>query len=78
MRKQRQPEPHIAALVELYSQPRSVSSDFARAKAQEIAALASLGYITTMLPASRGVFGKLWRPTALGLLKLQEHTDGNS
>ena len=46
-------------------------SNFARENAVEVAALASLGRITTMEDGT-GIFGNVWRITFDGLLKLTE------
>lgn len=50
--------------------PCKLQSDFARDNAQEIAALASMGYISTYeLPQQ---FGNKWRVTGIGLDKLKK------
>lgn len=56
----------IEVLAELHRCPRSVSSDYARAFAQEIAALASQGLLTTRLPQRKTAYGRVWRVTAGG------------
>lgn len=46
----------------------TVSSDFAKARAAEVAALASSGLITTETPEG---FGRKWRLTSRGLTHLE-------
>lgn len=53
----------------IYQTPVTVSSNYARANAREIAAAASLGYITTRTAFDE--FGSLWRATAAGITQLQ-------
>lgn len=60
----------LSVLAELHKQPRSVSSDFARAAAPEVAALASQGLITTRLPQRKPVYGRVWRVTLGGVQAL--------
>jgi hypothetical protein len=65
-------DPAIEAVVhDAYEAPRSVQSDWARKNAQEVAAAASLGLITTV---HRSAFGRLWRPTAAGLVLVERAT----
>lgn len=52
----------------LYLAPRTVQSDFAREKAQEIGALASQGLITTKEGTT--AYRRLWRVTPPGLNQL--------
>ncbi|QBE66849.1 hypothetical protein [Pseudoduganella lutea] len=53
-----------------YLAPYKLQSDYARDNAQEVAALASMGYITTYeLPRQ---FGNKWRITGIGLEKLRK------
>ena len=49
----------------------TTQSNFARENAVEVAALASLGRITTRKDTTE-VFGNVWRITSEGLLKLTE------
>ena len=55
----------------VYLAPRSIQSDFARERAQEIAALASQGYVTTR--QAKDTFGRLWRVTPPGQSILIAH-----
>ena len=48
----------------------SLQSNFARENAKVVAALASLGYLSTKEEAD--TFSNTWRPTFAGLLKLTE------
>lgn len=57
-------------LLELYLHPSTVQSNFARENAQEVAALASLGMISTS--EGRRAFGRTWRVTADGYELLKE------
>lgn len=52
----------------LYLAPRTVQSDYARTWAQEVAALASQGLITTK--EAKATYGRLWRITPPGLNQL--------
>ena len=52
----------------LYLAPRTVQSDYARERAQEIGELASQGLITTK--EAEGSYGRLWRINALGINQL--------
>lgn len=47
----------------------SIQSDYARQRAVEVAAAASLGLITT--ENSDGTYGRVWRPTHCGFLWLK-------
>jgi hypothetical protein len=60
----------IDVLLRIYLYPSKVSSNFSREQAQEIAALASLGMITTR--EGRQDFGRSWRITADGYELLKE------
>lgn len=62
----------LSVLAEVYKQPRSVSSDYARAVASEIAALASQGLITTRIPQRKPQYGRLWRVSAGGVQVLNQ------
>lgn len=53
----------------VYLHPVSVSSDFSRYHAQQIAALASLGLVSSRV--GRREFGKVWRITEEGMETLQ-------
>lgn len=50
--------------------PFKVQSDFARQYAQEVACLASLGFISTQEGPQE--FGRKWRITGIGLDKLRK------
>lgn len=50
--------------------PFKLQSDFARDNAQEVAALASMGYISTYEGPMQ--FGNKWRVTGIGLDKLRK------
>lgn len=56
------------ALHKAYLSPFSLQSNFARENAQTVAALASMGLISTKV--SENTFGTLWRCTFEGVLKL--------
>jgi hypothetical protein len=56
-------------LYRTFTSPFSVSSDFARYRAQEIAALASMGLITTKV--ARQDYGRVWRITEEGIETLR-------
>lgn len=56
-------------LYRTFTSPYSVSSDFARAKSQEVAALASLGLITTKV--GKQSYGRIWRITEEGIETLR-------
>lgn len=55
----------------LYLAPRTVQSDFARERAQEVGALASQGLITTK--EGKDTYGRLWRITPPGQNQLIAH-----
>ncbi len=58
-------------LLEIWINPKHVKGVFARDKyALEVAALASLGFISTQ--TARHEFGKIWRITLNGLKHLKE------
>lgn len=65
-------DPRVTLLCDLYSKPRSVSSDMARQFAPLIAALASQGLITTRLVGRSPQYGTLWRVSPAGILRLQQ------
>ncbi len=56
-------------LLWIYQHPYKLQSDFAREWAQQVAALASMGYISTL--EEPGVYGNKWRITGIGLDKLR-------
>ena len=58
-----------AVLLMAYLEPFKLQADFARENAQEVACLASMGYISTA--EEPGKFGRKWRITGLGLEQLQ-------
>lgn len=53
-----------------YLFPYKLQSDFARDHAQEVAALACTGYISTT--SGPGQFGNKWRITGIGIEKLRQ------
>ena len=55
----------------LYLAPRTVQSDFARERAEDIGALASQGLITTK--DGKDTYGRLWRITPPGQHQLIAH-----
>ncbi len=56
-----------------YTHSFSIQSNYARRYAQEVAALASLGMITTQVVRGQTpVFGKLWRVSKSGMAFLSE------
>ena len=57
-------------LREIWLSPMALQSDFARRYDQQIAALASLGFITSQ--ENGYVFGRLWRVTLAGMEHLNE------
>lgn len=57
-------------LLEIYLKPTAVQSNFSRTYAQQIAALASLGLVSTR--TSRQEFGRQWRVTSDGYDLLKE------
>ena len=65
-------DPRVTLLCDLYSKPRSVSSDMARQYAPLIAALASQGLITTRVVGRSPQYGTLWRVSPAGVLRLQQ------
>lgn len=65
-------DPIDGTLVAVLTEPRSVSSDFARYEAQQLAALASKGFITTRVPGKTNTYGRMWRVTVAGLAHLTE------
>ena len=54
----------LEALHLVFLAPRSIQSDFSRERAQEVAALASQGYITTC--QAKDTYGRQWRITPTG------------
>ena len=56
-------------LLHSYLSPFKVQSDFARQYAQEVACLASLGFISTLEGPQQ--YGRKWRVTGIGLDKLR-------
>lgn len=62
-------KPLYEVLYRTFTSPFSVSSDFSRYKAQEIAALASLGLITTKV--GKHQYGRIWRITEEGIETLR-------
>lgn len=59
----------IDILIDVHEKPRTVSSDWARKWAPEVAAVASLGLITTR---QGGAFGRSWRLTTRGLEEVEK------
>lgn len=59
-----------AVLYTAYLHSFKIQSDYSREFAQEVAALASLGYISTV--EAPGVFGRSWRCTGIGLEVLRK------
>jgi len=57
-------------LQKAYLQPFKLQSDFAREYAQEVAALACMGYLTTL--ESPTEYGRKWRVTGIGIDKLRK------
>lgn len=53
-----------------YHHAFKIQSDFAREFAQEVAALCSMGLITTL--ESPGQYGRRWRVTAMGIDALKK------
>jgi hypothetical protein len=65
----------IDILQQIYTKPLAVQSNLARAQAPQVAALASLGLITTQIRPNE--FGALWRITNKGLLLLNSSHANN-
>ena len=61
--------PLYQTLYRTFTSPYSVSSDFARYRSQEVAALASMGLITTKV--GRKEYGRIWRITEEGIETLR-------
>lgn len=60
-------------LFKAYTQGFAVQSNYARANAQEVGALASMGFITTkVVRGNNPVFGRMWRVTLDGMKLLDE------
>lgn len=59
-------------LVRAHLAPFKTKSDFARLYANDVASLASRGYISTWLPG--GLYGNDWRLTAPGLFYLRNNS----
>ena len=57
-------------LEDLHDAPQTVSSNWARTNASEVAAAASCGFITTQTPTG---FGRSWRLTSKGLAVLERN-----
>ncbi|WEM05519.1 hypothetical protein HJJEPNFP_00019 [Ralstonia phage BOESR1] len=57
-------------LIVAFLDPFKIQSDFARLRSQEVAALASLGFISTL--EAPGVYGRKWRITGVGIDKLRD------
>jgi hypothetical protein len=56
-----------------YTHGFAVQSNYARKHAQEVAALASLGMITTkVVRGNSPIFGRMWRVTLSGMKLLSE------
>jgi hypothetical protein len=66
---------HLNALQRCFIQPYTVQSNYARARALEVAELVSRGLITTH--AGNGVYSKHWRVTSAGLALL-DYNSGES
>lgn len=60
----------LEVLLHAYRHGFSLQSNYARENAQIVAALASLGFLTTR--EGEREFGKTWRPTFAGLLQLSQ------
>ena len=56
-------------LAALWAEPFTVSSNFARERAEEIALLASIGWVSTVTYDGQA-FSRLWRLTGRGLTAL--------
>lgn len=56
----------------VWEQPLALESNYARANRNEIAALASLGYISVIAPDGLS-FMREWHITAPGLVALKHH-----
>lgn len=60
-------------LFKAYEKGFAVQSNYARAHAQEVGALASMGFITTkVVRGSNPIFGRMWRVTLDGMKLLDE------
>lgn len=59
----------LSVLLEAYLKPFKLQSDFARVFATEVAALACMGFITTL--EGPGLYGRKWRITGTGLDELR-------
>lgn len=57
-------------LFEAFMNPFKLQSDFSRVYSQEVAALSSMGYISTYEGPRQ--FGNKWRVTGIGLDKLRK------
>lgn len=62
---------HVLQRVHTYG--ISTKSDLAREYADEFAALACLGYITTLVIYGGSIYGRVWKITPMGLLYLAHH-----
>ena len=65
-----QEDSQALVLAEAYLTPFKIQSDFAREFAQEVAALASQGLISTL--EAPGQYGRKWRVTGIGIDKLRQ------
>lgn len=60
-------------LFKAYTSGFAVQSNYARKHAQEVGALASMGFITTkVVRGTAPVFGRMWRVTLQGMKLLSE------
>lgn len=60
-------------LLKSYTHGFAVQSNYARKHAQEVGALASMGFITTkVVRGNAPVFGRMWRITLQGMKLLSE------
>lgn len=57
-------------LIVAFLDPFKIQSDFARSRSQEVACLASQGFISTQ--EAPGMYGRKWRITGIGLEKLRD------
>lgn len=61
----------IEVLKRAHERPFKLKSDFARQYTAEVAAAASLGWISTLVYEAEGVYGDRWRITVPGLKRLK-------
>jgi proline dehydrogenase len=64
-------QPTLDTLYSLFLAPRTVQSDFSRSNAEQMAALASQGLISTR--ETKTTHGRLWRITPPGINTLIAH-----